>query len=138
MFSIKSYVLELVLLYHHPARSLLAGPNYQWESISIDLDKNLYLQVVNDWELAKSEMYWHLFIKDGLIHFVSQIWNNLIYFLMFQIFERIVRAKLDISGIGGRVGLNLVKQTLDILGQFCLQLLWKQKFLRSCYGDLAL
>jgi len=58
MFSIKSYVLKLVLLYHHPARSILAGPNYQWESISTDLDKNLFLQVVNHCELAKSEMYW--------------------------------------------------------------------------------
>ncbi|XP_065620077.1 bifunctional nitrilase/nitrile hydratase NIT4B-like [Quercus suber] len=52
---------------------VMAGPNYQWESISADLDKNLYLQVVNLWELAKSEMYWHLFIIDGLIHFVSPI-----------------------------------------------------------------
>lgn len=73
MFLIKSYVLELGLLYHHLARSIMAGPNYQWESISADLDKILYLQVVNLWELAKSEMYWHLFIKDGWIHFVSPI-----------------------------------------------------------------
>ena len=33
---------------------------------------------------------------------------------MLQIFKRIVLAKLDFSGIGHRVGLNIVKQTLNI------------------------
>lgn len=37
-----------------------------------------------------------------------------------ELFEQI---KLDFSDIGGQVGLNFVKQTLDIVNQFCLQML---------------
>ena len=70
--------------------------------------------IVNSWELAKSEKYKLLLMKDGLIHIVYQNSNNLIHSLMFQIFKRIVRAKLDFNGIGHRMGLNFIMQTLNI------------------------
>ena len=69
---------------------------------------------VNNLELAKSEKYRHLLMEDGLTHFVSQIWNNLVHCFMFQIFERIVRAKPDFSRIWGQVGLNSIEQAPDI------------------------
>lgn len=45
-----------------------------------------------------------------------------------ELFEQI---KLDFSDIGGQVGLNFVKQTLDIVNQFCLQMLWKEEVLEE-------
>ena len=50
---------------------------------------------------------------------------------MFQIFERIVPAKLDFSGIGGRVGLNFVKQTPYILNPILFTIVVKAEVLNK-------
>ena len=85
--------------------------------------------IVNSWELAKSEKYRNPFMKDGLIHVVSQNWNNFIHSLIFQNFKRIVWAKLDFSGIGHQVGLNFVKQTLNILNPILFTIVVKAEVL---------
>ena len=50
---------------------------------------------------------------------------------MFQIFERVVLAKLVFSGVGGRVGLNFVKQTPYILNPILFTIVVKAEVLNK-------
>ncbi|KAK7827636.1 bifunctional nitrilase/nitrile hydratase nit4a [Quercus suber] len=57
-----------------------------------------------------------------LVYFIRHSILNDVVHQLVKIFKRVVRAKLDFTGIGHQVGLNFVKQTLNMPIQFCLQL----------------
>ena len=50
---------------------------------------------------------------------------------MFQIFEKVVLAKIVFSGVGGRVGLNFVKQTLYMLNPILFTIVVKTEVLNK-------